>query len=221
VPGQIPRYADGMRRLASAVAVAIIASLSASVSAEAGRVCWPGFTIPTVTIPAVTIPAVTIPAVTIPAVTIPAVTIPATCIGGTCYPAQHYPAQHYPAQHYPAQHYPAQHYPAKRVPGQRVPGTCFNSASAPAPAQTSVRVSRYGVVDPMFSPQLSRRYWRTAGPTVSYPNVYASGFGGLNAAGFPKNQYVRSYFRRDGTFVHSYWRNSPTDGLPTCRIIRC
>jgi hypothetical protein len=49
----------------------------------------------------------------------------------------------------------------------------------------------------------------------------AAGFGELNAAGFPKNQYVRSYVRRDGTFVHSYWRNSPSDGLPTCRVISC
>ena len=24
-----------------------------------------------------------------------------------------------------------------------------------------------------------------------------------------------------GAFVSGYWRNSPTDGLPTCRIIRC
>jgi hypothetical protein len=59
------------------------------------------------------------------------------------------------------------------------------------------------------------------GRTVSYPKVHASGYGQLNGAGFRKNQYVRSYLRRDGTFVNGYWRNSPTDGLPTCRIIHC
>lgn len=51
--------------------------------------------------------------------------------------------------------------------------------------------------------------------------VCARRYGGFNEAGFPKNQYVRPYLRRDGTFVHGYWRNSPSDGLPTCRIIRC
>jgi hypothetical protein len=175
------------------------------------RVCWPGFTIP-----AATIPAVTIPAVTIPAVTIPAVTIPGFWFAGHWYPAQHYRAQHYPAQHYPAQHYPAQHYPA-----QHYAATCFNSPTALAPSQTTVRVRTYSATDRSFSPHLSSAYWGSVGRTVSYPNVYASGYGQLNGAGFPKNQYVRSYLRRDGTFVNGYWRNSPTDGLPTCRIIRC
>jgi hypothetical protein len=202
-------------RLLMAVTGALLAAgltaLPAAIAGAAQRFCYPGFTIP-----AVTIPAITIPAVTIPAVTIPAVTIPRTCYGGTCYPAQHYPAQHYPAQHYPAQNLPAQYLPA-----QHVSGGCFNLPLSFAPAHTSVRVSNYGRTDRSFSPQVTSRYWRTAGPSVSYPNTYASGFGGYNAAGFPKNQYVRSYFRRDGTFVHSYWRNSPTDGLPTCRIIHC
>jgi hypothetical protein len=203
------------------LAFAGLAIPSASVASTARRVCWPGFTIPAVAIPAVTIPAVTIPAVTIPAVTIPAVTIPRTCFGGTCYPAQHYPAQHYPAQHYPAQHYPAQHYAAQYLPAQHVKGACFDSAIAPAPVQTTVRVRAYGAIDRTYSPQLSTDYWASAGPTVSYPDVYAPGFGELNAAGFPKNQYVRPYFRRDGTYVGGYWRNSPTDGLPTCKIITC
>jgi hypothetical protein len=185
------------------VGTAVFAALAAmpAVAGVAGRTCYPGFTIP----------AVTIRAVTIPAVTIPAVTIPRTCVGGTCLPAQHLPAQHLPAQRLPAQHLPAQH----------VRGVCLSTSSAFALPNTSIRVSHYGRVDGRFSSTLTSRYWRHAGRAVSYPNPYASGFGELNGAGFPRNQYVRPYFRRDGTFVNGYWRNSSTDGLPTCRIIRC
>jgi predicted small lipoprotein YifL len=187
-------------------------------SASSGKVCWPDVTIPAVHIPATTIPATTIPATTIPATTIPATTIPATTIGGVHYPAQHYPAQHYPAQHYPAQHYPAVTYPAQTIAGTTIPGDCFDAGTYPAPSQTTVRVSGYNALDRDYSPDLSNRYWRSGG---SVPNYTAPGFGELNEAGFPKNQYVRSYFRRDGTFVRGYWRNSPSDGLPTCRIITC
>jgi hypothetical protein len=203
----------GRRGLTTAVALILSGSLLAvpGLAAVKQRVCYPGFTIP-----AVTIPAVTIPAVTIPAVTIPAVTIPRTCFGGVCYPAQHLPAQHLPAQHLPAQHLPAQYLPAVHVAK-----SCFNVATVFAPTHTTVRVRNYDRLDRSFSPSLSSKYWAGGGSATSYPNPFASGFGGYNAAGFPKNQYVRSYFRRDGTFVHSYWRNSPTDGLPTCHIIRC
>jgi hypothetical protein len=212
-----------MRRLAVILLflLVVLATPGATPGAGARRVCWPGFTIPAVTIRAVTIPAVTIPAITIPAITIPAVTIPAACFAGHCYPAQHYPAQHYAAQHYAAQHYPAQHYAAQHYAAQNYPATCFNSPAALAPSETTVRVRNYQSLDTYYSSGLTTRYWQTAGPTVSYPNVYASGYGQLNRAGFPKNQYVRSYLRRDGTFVQGYWRNSPTDGLPTCHIIRC
>ena len=191
------------RGLATVVALVLSATFLAmpGFAAVDQRVCYPGFTIP----------AFTIPAVTIPAVTIPAVTIPRTCFGGVCYPAQHYPAQHYPAQHYPAQHFAAVH----------VAASCFNVPAVFAPARTTVRVRNYGGIDRAFSPALSSKYWVGAGGSASYPNPYAAGFGGYNAAGFPKNQYVRSYIRRDGTFVHGYWRNSPTDGLPTCHIIHC
>jgi len=48
-----------------------------------------------------------------------------------------------------------------------------------------------------------------------------SGVGGVNDAGYPKNQYVRPHMRRDGTYVQGYWRNSPNDGLPTCKVIDC
>jgi len=193
----------GRRGLTIAVAVVLSGCFLVlpGLAAVKQRVCYPGFTIP----------AVTIPAVTIPAVTIPAVTIPRTCFAGTCYPAQYYPAQHLPAQHVPAQHLPAVH----------VPGSCVNVSAVFAPAHTTVRVRNYDRLDRAFSASLSNKYWSGGGVSTSYPNPYAAGFGGYNAAGFPKNQYVRSYFRRDGTYVHSYWRNSPTDGLPTCRVIHC
>jgi hypothetical protein len=111
--------------------------------------------------------------------------------------------------------------PAQYLPAQHISGACFDSASAPLPSQTTVRIKGYRAIDPAYSPTLSTHYWSGAGPTVSYPDVYASGFGGINAAGFPKNQYVRPYLRSNGTFVSGYWRNSPTDGLPTCEIIHC
>jgi hypothetical protein len=173
-----------------------------------GEVCWPALKIPAVHIPAVHVPATHIPATHIPATHIPAVTV-----GGVRYPAQDYPAQDYPAQDYPAQDYPAQ-----TIPGTTIPGSCFDADSYLAPSQTNVRTSNYGALDPQFSSSLSTSYWRGAG---SVPDYTAHGFGELNEAGFPKNQYVRSYVRRDGTFVHGYWRNSPSDGLPTCRIINC
>jgi hypothetical protein len=209
-------YLGGVTKNRSTTALVgclLIAALLAlpAMAQSSKKLCYPS-----VTIPAITIPAMTIPAFTVPAFTTPAFTVPAFCVAGTCYPAQRYAAQHYPAQHYPAYHYPAQHYSA-----QHYPGACFSTTSAFAPTRTTVRVRNYASVDRQFSPQRTSSYWNNAGPTVSYPNVSASGFGGYNAAGFPKNQYVRSYVRRDGTFVGSYWRNSPTDGLPTCRIIRC
>jgi hypothetical protein len=143
------------------------------------------------------------PEVHIPATHIPATTIPGTTIGGVRYPAQTYPAIDYPAQ---------------TIPGTTIPGGCFDAGAYPAPSQTTIRVSGYSALDRRFSPSLSSRYWGSGG---SVPDYTAPGFGELNDAGFPKNQYVRSYFRRDGTFVRGYWRNSPSDGLPTCRIISC
>src|SRR5262249_39660917 len=99
--------------------------------------------------------------------------------------------------------------------------SCFDVPSAFSPAHTTVRFWNYDRIDRAFAPSLSSKYWAGGGSSTSYPNPFAAGFGGYNAAGFPKNQYVRSYIRRDGTFVRGYWRNSPTDGLPTCRIINC
>ncbi len=152
-----------------------------------------------------------------------------------CYPAMHLPAVHLPATHLPAvdlpavrvgsvrvpaQRLPAQSVPGTNIPGQVIPGGCYTVPSAFALTNTTVRFSGYGDIDPAFSKALSSRYW-SASPSVNQPDPTALGFGQLNAAGFPKNQYVRPYVRRDGTMVSGYWRNSPTDGLPTCHVITC
>jgi hypothetical protein len=150
-------------------------------------------------------PGFTLRAVTLPAVRIPATTIPGFRIDGHRYPAQHLPAQTIPAQTIPAQH---------------VGRTCIEVADEFAPEDTTVRVDDYEEVDPQYSSTLSTRYW-SASPEGQIPDPSAPGFGEYNDAGFPKNQYVRPYVRRDGTYVGGYWRNSPTDGLPTCRVISC
>jgi hypothetical protein len=152
-------------------------------------------------------PSVDLPAVTLPATTLPSVNLPAVQVGGIHYPAQHYPAQHYPSEHYPAQH---------------IPGSCFEVSGAFALDKTSLLpADTYRTIDPTYSAALTTRYWSSAGSSVNDPDANAAGFGQLNAAGFPKNQYVRPYVRQDGTFVSGYWRNSPADGLPTCQVISC
>jgi hypothetical protein len=155
--------------------------------------------------------------------------------GRVCYPSIKLETVHLAAVHLPAVRLPAvtvgdlhiaartiaaQTLPAQTIPGSTLPGRCFNVPKAFALANTTVRTSNYDALDPGYSPNLTGEYWDAA-PEVSVPDPTAVGFGELNAAGFPKNQYVRSYVRRDGTFVHSYWRNSPSDGLPTCRVISC
>ena len=175
------------------------------------KFCWPS-----VSLPAVRLAAVHLPATTLPATHLPATTIPRTCFGGTCSPAQTIPAQNIPGQTIPAQNIAGQ-----TIPAQRIPGGCLPVANGFAPQDTTVRVSHYEQIDPQFDGAESTDYWSSIGQNVSVPDVTAAGFGELNGAGFPKNQYVRPYFRRDGTYVSGYWRNSPTDGLPTCRIIRC
>lgn len=143
-----------------------------------------------------------------PDVVIPPTTIPAIEIGGTYLPAQ-------------------------TLPGQTIPGTCFDAAYGAylSPADTNVLVDGYADLDPEFSPELSEAYWDSF-PTVPsasgsgysgayVPDFTAPGFGELNEAGFPKNQYVGPYLKSDGTSVRGYWRNSPSDGLPTCSFIDC
>lgn len=186
-----------------ALTIAAIAAIGVwPAAASTQRVCWPGVTVPPVHVPAVTLPALQLPVPqlplptipgTIPAVTIPAVTIPVLTI------------------------------PAITIPGYTLPARCFDTAASHVlpPSETTVRIRNYRRVDTHFSLALSIAYWRQTGTSASVPNYGAKGFGELNAAGFAKNQYVRSYFRVDGTFVRGHWRHSPSDGLPTCKIIRC
>ena len=86
---------------------------------------------------------------------------------------------------------------------------------------TTVRTTGYAATDQSYSPSLTEQYWNSDPRGTSTPDPTAPGFGDFNAAGFPKNQYVRPYVRRDGTVVTGYWRNSPSDGLPTCQVITC
>jgi hypothetical protein len=158
---------------------------------QVGKVCYPG---------------VDVPAVNIPASTIPASTIPAFTING---------------QHYPARHLPAVHLKGVHLPGRHLAGGCLQAPAAFAPQRTTVLEDGYSRIDSDYSPTLTSRYWSSTGDASSYPDTTAPGFGQYNAAGFPKNQYVRSYVRRDGTMVSGYWRNSPSDGLPTCQVIGC
>jgi hypothetical protein len=150
-------------------------------------------------------PAIKLDAVRLPAVHLPAVHLPAVTVGN---------------QDLPAQTIPAQTLPAQTIPAQTIPGGCYDAPKSFAIANTTVRTTNYTALDPGYSRTLSTKYW-TSTPNVSVPDATAAGFGELNGAGFPKNQYVRPYVRRDGTFVHGYWRNSPSDGLPTCRVISC
>jgi hypothetical protein len=150
-------------------------------------------------------PTIKLKAVHLPAVRLPAVHLPAVTVGD---------------QHIPTQTIPAQTIPAQTIPAQTIPGGCYDAPKSFAIGNTTVRTSNYAAVDPGYSGTLSTKYWDST-PDVSVPDPTAAGFGELNDAGFPKNQYVRPYVRRDGTFVHGYWRNSPSDGLPTCRVISC
>ena len=68
---------------------------------------------------------------------------------------------------------------------------------------------------PSYSPSFYQPY-----TTPSYSSS-SSYYGQPNAAGFPKNQYVSGYVTQSGKYVSGYWRNSPTDGYPTCTIIHC
>ena len=151
-------------------------------------------------------PRVTVPAVHLGATHISAETIPATTIGGSTYPAVHLPATNLPAINLPA---------------TTIRGGCLDVPKAFALPNTTVRTENYGAIDSNYSPKLTSQYWDTDPQGTSTPDPTASGFGTTNDAGFPRNQYVRPYVRRDGTPVAGYWRNSPTDGLPTCDVITC
>jgi hypothetical protein len=172
------------------------ASASATTPREAGgstsgKVCYP---------------ETRLPAVHLEAVHIPGSTLPAFTINGRTYPAKHLKAVDIPA---------------KVIPAQTIPGKCIDASNAFAPIKTTVRDRNYEALDPRYSPELTGRYWEAGGTATETPDSTAPGFGEDNAAGFPKNQYVRPYVRSDGTLVNGYWRNSPSDGLPTCKVIEC
>ena len=191
------------------------------VDQTSSRVCSGGYTVPAVRTEAIHTPARTIPGRTIPGRTIPGRTIPATTLPGnppTTIAATTIPATTIPATTLPTTTIPAATIPATTIPALHVPRRCFDLRTV---SNTTIRISNYDRIDPLYDSRATGDYWRTTGLTSAAPDYTASGFGGVNAAGFPKNQYVRPYVRRDGTFVSGYWRNSPTDGLPTCRIIQC
>ena len=161
-------------------------------SQTGSRVCYPGMDLP---------------AVVLAATSIPATTLPAFDLGGT---------------HYPAQHLPAEHISGTRIPGQHLGRTCLEAPAAFAlPKTTLLPTDDYRSIDDDYSPQLTAQYRDSAGPSVDIPDPSAAGFGETNAAGLPKNQYVHSYIRTDGTFVSGYWRNSPSDGVSTCSVMDC
>jgi len=222
--------ANGSRRSSkSAAGLAVIAGsaillIPAGASAET---CLPG-----ARLPSVTLPSVTLPPVTLPTTVLPATTIPAGCAGSYCWPARTIPGRTIPGRTIPGRTIPG-----RTIPGRTISGVCFSEETAGTrvrgagldqtlPADFSLtslrtRVRNYAALDNRYSPSLTTRYWARAGSASSVPDVTAVGFGGYNAAGYPKNEYVRSYVRRDGTAVYSYWRNSSSDSLPTCRVISC
>jgi hypothetical protein len=117
-----------------------------------------------------------LPKVRLAAVDIAPVTLPAFTLNG---------------RRYPARRLPGRHIPGRTIPGRTLKGDCFTAPASFAPSRTTVRVSGYDRLDPDFSDQLSSRYW--ADSDVSTPDPTAAGFGELNAAGYPRNQYVRPY----------------------------
>jgi hypothetical protein len=201
-----------MRFALTIVVTSVVVPLVLPAVASANRVCWPG-----VKLPSVTLPAVTLPAQHLPAQRLPPVHVAGGCVGSYCWKAYTVPGVTIPAVTIPAVSIPAM-----TIPGYELPRRCFDTTAAVLPpSRTTVRVRNYRAVDRQYSPQLSATFWRRAGRSVSIPDYAAPGFGEVNGAGFPKNQYVRPYIRRDGTYVSGYWRNSSTDGLPTCRITSC
>jgi hypothetical protein len=199
-----------------------------SASEQSQQVCWGGFTLASVRIRAVHIQARTIPGRTIPGRTFAERTFPARTFTSSISPGEKVtlpggtlPGGTLPAATLPATTLPEVNLPASTIPARHVPRRCFDRSAVPAPSETSIQVSNYTGLDSRFDSAASTSYWRSSGLASAPPDYTAPGFGELNRAGFPKNQYVRSYVRRDGTVVSGYWRNSPSDGLPTCRIIRC
>jgi len=204
----------GTRTRSLALTVAVISVIVVwPAAANAKQVCWPA-----IDVPAVHLPALTLPGKEIPAKELPLPAIPGVCVGDICRKGPPMPIVTIPAVTIPAVTIPA-----VTIPGYTLPERCFESdkTEVPSPPETTVRVHNYQRIDSQFSLALSIAYWRQTGNSSSVPNPDARGFGEVNAAGFVKNQYVRSYLRRDGTFVPGHWRHGKGDGRPTCKIIRC
>jgi hypothetical protein len=196
------------------LAIAVVTAVAAwPAAASAQRVCWPGVKVPPFEVPAVTIPAKEIPGQTI---SIPA--LPPGCVGDACWAI---PAV--PNVTIPSITVPAVTIPAFTIPAITIPERCFDDekTDVPPPSETTVRIRHYERIDATFSLSLSVAYWRQTGTSTLVPNYRAEGFGESNAAGHVKNQYVRSYFRSDGTFVPGYWRYGKSYGRATCTVIRC
>jgi hypothetical protein len=199
------------------VACAVSALPMMSAGAALGKTCFPD----------TYLPAVTLPKVVLPPTYLPAVTLPGGCVGDYCYPSRTIPARTIPGRTIPG----------RTIPGRTIQGACFDTAgslvkvSGPAgveslssdfaPSSLRIRTRNYSALDRRYSSGLTTRYWSRSGRAASAPDVTATGFGEYNAAGYPKNEYVRPYLRRDGTPVSGYWRNSSSDSLPTCRVISC
>lgn len=183
--------------------------------------CWPSISIPEVSIAAVDLPAFTTKPIELPAFTVPELVIPAMTINGRAYPERRYPARTYPARTIPGRTYPAVRLPAKVIPARMTQPHCPSGAAAGFHPRATTVLADESKVDVAFSPQATAEWRRRIGILANWPDVTADGFGSFNEAGFPKNQFVRPYLRRDGTFVQGYWRNSPSDGLPTCRVVSC
>jgi hypothetical protein len=200
------------RNLTLTIAV-ISVTVAWPAAASAKVVCWPG-----VDVPPVYVPALTIPGKEIPAKELPLPTIPGGCVGDTCWKGPTMPVVTIPAITIPAVTIPA-----VTIPGYTIPARCFdtNKTDAPPPSETTVRVRSYTRIDSQFSLALSIAYWRQTGNSSSVPSHAARGFGEVNAAGHVKNQYVRPYLRRNGTFVPGHWRYGNIEGQPTCKIIHC
>lgn len=205
---------------------------SIRLTAAADHVCWSAYAFPSVHVPALHVPALHVPALHVPplhvaALHVPALHIAPTTINGHTYPARDYPEHDYPSRDYPERDYPAQDYPARDYAGHDYPARqigqdCKQVAAGFSPRLTTVLPAKQlSNVDPSYSPVLTQPLLDGLGSEAVVPDFTASGFGELNQAGFPKNQFVPTYIRHDGTAVNGYWRNAPTDGLPTCGIIRC
>lgn len=139
----------------------------------------------------------------------------ATAAGDDCYPSLTLPAVEIPAV-------PELGIPPETIPEETIPGDCIDAPDGfELEATTLASAEDYVGIDPDYSPALTSTYWRDVGESSLVPDHSAAGFGRVNAAGYPRNQYVRAYLRSDGTFVSGYWRNSPSDGLSTCQVINC